>query len=198
MSLQAKKRLQADLKKILKDPPPGIHADLAGDNFFEWDAVIFGPGDTCFDGGVFTLKMKFPTDYPKKAPVVWFYSRMFHPNVYPNGKICLDILEMEDKWNPNYDAATVLCAIQSMLADPNPESPANGEANSLYLTNTKEYERKVMQIVRLSEKDDEGKGAGQNMNVEDEGDKLAARLQELDVSGLQGDPEQIRRFLSQY
>lgn len=195
--MATKKRLQADLKKILKDPPPGVEADLTGDNLFEWDAVIFGPGDTCFEGGVFRLKLKFPTDYPNKAPVVWFYSRMFHPNVYPNGKICLDILEMEDKWNPNYDAATVLCAIQSMLADPNPESPANGEANSLYQTDTQEYERRVRQIVQMSEEDNDD-GSGKNWNVEDEEEELVARVQELDVSGLQGDPEQIRRFLTQY
>ncbi len=193
----AMKRLKTDLFKITDNPPPGVQASLSNDNLFEWDAVIFGPGDTCFDGGVFRLRMKFPTDYPKNAPTVWFWSRMFHPNVYPNGKICLDILEMKEKWNEKYDAATVLCAIQSMLADPNPESPANGEANSLYQVNVKEYERRVRQIVQMSEEDNDD-GIEKNWNVEDEEDELAARVQDLDVSGLQGDPEAIRRFLSQY
>lgn len=222
MSLAAKKRLQSDLMKITKDPPPGVQGNLGGDgdNMFEWDAIIFGPGDTCFEGGTFRLKMKFPKDYPKRAPTVWFYSRMFHPNVYPNGKICLDILEMEDKWKPEYDACTVLCAIQSMLGDPNPgklqfkgifmnlsfksyiynlissESPANGEANSLYLTNKAEYERKVRQIVYLSEEEDGGSGGTQNLNIEDVEDELVARVGELDLTGFQGDPETLRQFLT--
>ena len=43
---------------------------------------------------------------------------MFHPNVYANGELCLDILQ--NRWSPTYDVAAILTSIQSLLHDPNP------------------------------------------------------------------------------
>ena len=57
-----------------------------------WDAVIFGPDDTPWDGGSFRLTMDFSEDYPNKPPSVKFKTAIFHPNVYADGSICLDIL----------------------------------------------------------------------------------------------------------
>lgn len=182
----ARKRLQADLKKIMMDPPPGVSAELSEDNLFEWDALICGPGDTIFEGGTFRLKIKFPQEYPKEAPQVWFFSRMFHPNVYPSGRICLDILELEEKWSPVYDAAAVLCAIQSMLGDPNPDSPANGESNELFMNDKAEYERRVRVIVEMSEDEMDQAEAGVNLNFEDDEEDSRLDLQRrLNALGLE-------------
>jgi ubiquitin-conjugating enzyme E2 A len=43
---------------------------------------------------------------------------MFHPNVYANGELCLDILQ--NRWSPTYDVAAILTSIQSLFNDPNP------------------------------------------------------------------------------
>ncbi|KAF8127573.1 ubiquitin conjugating enzyme, partial [Boletus edulis] len=68
---------------------------------------------------------------------------MFHPNVYANGELCLDI--PQNRWSPTYDVAAILTSIQSLLHDPNPNpnSPANAEAAQLYRENMKEYVRRV-------------------------------------------------------
>jgi hypothetical protein len=62
--------------------------------------------------------------------VVKFESKMFHPNIYNDGGICLDILQ--NQWSPIYDVSAILTSIQSLLCDPNPNSPANSEAARLY------------------------------------------------------------------
>jgi ubiquitin-conjugating enzyme E2 A len=54
------------------------------------------------------------------APTVKFLSKMFHPNVYANGELCLDILQ--NRWSPTYDVAAILTSVQSLLHDPNPNS----------------------------------------------------------------------------
>lgn len=61
---------------------------------------------------------------------VKFQTKVFHPNVYADGSICLDILQ--NKWSPIYDVAGLLTSIQSLLSDPNPNSPANQEAARLF------------------------------------------------------------------
>jgi ubiquitin-protein ligase len=78
---------------------------------------------------------------------------MFHPNVYADGSICLDILQ--NRWSPTYDVSAILTSIQSLLHDPNPNSPANNEAAQLYRENRREYEKKVAAIVQASWNDDE-------------------------------------------
>jgi ubiquitin-conjugating enzyme E2 A len=131
------------------------------------NAVIIGPGDTPFEDGTFRLVMHFEETYPNKPPGVKFVSRMFHPNVYATGELCLDILQ--NRWSPTYDVAAILTSIQrcacllpgrmvgadlgSLLNDPNTNSPANVEASTLYKDNKKEYEKRVREIVESSWED---------------------------------------------
>ncbi|CAL8110362.1 unnamed protein product [Orchesella dallaii] len=151
---EAVKRLQADLKRVSQNPPVCITVDIQDDgNIFRWNAMIYGPFDTPFEGGCFRLKMQFPTDYPKRPPSVYFYSRMFHPNVYANGRICLDILQDLSVWKPAFDAGIILCAIQDMLGEPNPDSPANPTANNFYVNDKAMYEIKVKEIVKMAQEE---------------------------------------------
>lgn len=34
----------------------------------------------------------FPEDYPNNPPVMQFRTEMWHPNIYPDGKVCISIL----------------------------------------------------------------------------------------------------------
>ncbi len=71
------------------------------------------PDDTPWEGATFKLKMSFTEDYPNKPPKVQFVTKCFHPNVYANGGICLDILQ--NQWSPIYDIAAILTSIQVRL-----------------------------------------------------------------------------------
>lgn len=75
---------------------------------------------------MFELFLEFTEEYPNKPPKVKFTSKLFHPNIYKDGNICLDILNTN--WSPIYDVSSILTSIQSLLSDPNPNSPANAEA----------------------------------------------------------------------
>ena len=65
-------------------------------------------------------------DYPFKSPSVRFETACFHPNVDQHGNICLDILK--EKWSAAYSVRTVLLSIQSLLGEPNNDSPLNAYA----------------------------------------------------------------------
>lgn len=130
------------------DPPNGISGTPTENNIMLWNAVIFGPEDTPWEGGTFKLTLTFTEDYPNKAPTVRFESKMFHPNIYADGCICLDILQ--NQWSPIYDVSAILTSIQSLLTDPNPNSPANSEAARLFSENRREYNKRVQEVVEVS------------------------------------------------
>eukprot|EP01063_Lacrimia_lanifica_P029133 TRINITY_DN4395_c0_g1_i1.p2 TRINITY_DN4395_c0_g1~~TRINITY_DN4395_c0_g1_i1.p2 ORF type:complete len:192 (+),score=94.25 TRINITY_DN4395_c0_g1_i1:47-577(+) len=151
----AKRRLMRDYKKVQKDPPQGISAVPINKELMTWNAVIFGPDGTPWEGGSFKLKLEFSKDYPNKPPTVTFLTKMFHPNIYNDGSICLDILQSQ--WSPVYDVCAILTSIQSLLTDPNPNSPANSEAARMYRDSRKEYDMKVKSVVEESwEGEEEG------------------------------------------
>jgi len=137
-----------DFKRLQDDPPTGVSAVPTNNNIMLWNAVIFGPEETPFEGGTFRLTIEFTEEYPNKPPTVKFVSKMFHPNVYSDGSLCLDILQ--NRWSPTYDVSAILTSIQSLLDEPNPNSPANSLAAQLYLENRREYEKKVVAIVEQS------------------------------------------------
>ena len=95
MSSNAERRLLKDLKRMQEDESlnESIQATPGDESIFEWDAIIFGPDETIWEGGIFQLSMKFTEDYPNKPPKVKFLTECFHPNVYTDGSICLDILQ---------------------------------------------------------------------------------------------------------
>ncbi|KAJ3338395.1 Ubiquitin-conjugating enzyme E2 2 [Gonapodya sp. JEL0774] len=142
------KRLMRDFKKLSTDPPVGVSGAPTQDNVLLWNAVIFGPEETPFEDGTFKLVLQFDESYPTKPPHVRFVTKMFHPNVYANGDLCLDILQ--NRWSPTYDVAAILTSIQSLLHDPNPASPANAEAARLFVENRKDYNRRVRETVEES------------------------------------------------
>ncbi|KKO96543.1 ubiquitin-conjugating enzyme E2-16 kDa [Trichoderma harzianum] len=103
-------------------------------------------GDSPYSGGVFFLKIQFPTDYPFKPPKVNFSTRIYHPNINSNGSICLDILR--DQWSPALTISKVLLSICSMLTDPNPDDPLVPEIAHVYKTDRPRYEATAREWTR--------------------------------------------------
>lgn len=121
---------------LMTSSEKGISAFPDGDNIFRWIGTICGPGDTVYAGHRYKLQLEFPNSYPYAAPLVKFLTPCFHPNVDLTGAICLDILK--DKWSALYDVRTILLSIQSLLGEPNNESPLNAQA-SQYWSNQAQY-----------------------------------------------------------
>ncbi|KAF6025416.1 UBE2C [Bugula neritina] len=134
------KRLQHELMTLMMNGSKGISAFPDGDNLFKWIGTIEGPDETVYSGLTYKLSLEFPCDYPYTAPTVKFVTDCFHPNVDKFGNICLDILK--EKWSSAYDIKSLLMSIQSLLGEPNNESPLNTHAAELW--SQKEAYRKYL------------------------------------------------------
>lgn len=116
----------------------GVSAFPEGENVFKWIGTITGPKDTVYQGQKYKLSLEFPNSYPYTAPIVKFVTPCFHPNVDLSGAICLDILK--EKWSALYDVRTILLSIQSLLGEPNNDSPLNAQASQMW-TNQDVYKK---------------------------------------------------------
>ena len=130
-----------------------------------FDFLHAGPADSMYEGGFFKATLEFPDDFPNSPPVMRFISEMFHPNIYPDGKVCISILHppgedkfneqesAEERWRPILGVEAVLMSVVSMLCDPNISSPANIDAGKLFRDDMKSFKRQVRRTIRKSQEE---------------------------------------------
>jgi len=84
-----------------------------------WKALVNGPPDSVYEGGVFQIDIKIPEKYPYVPPKMQFDTKIWHPNMSSQtGAICLDILK--DEWTPALSIRTALLSIQALLTAAEP------------------------------------------------------------------------------
>ncbi|KAL3899759.1 MAG: hypothetical protein SGCHY_001826 [Lobulomycetales sp.] len=162
MSKTATRRLMTEYREITENAPEGITAGpVSEDNLFEWEAVIVGPDDTPYEGGLFPATLSFPKDYPLSPPSMKFSCDIYHPNVYSNGEVCISILHApgddpnqyesaSERWSPVQSVEKILLSVVSMLAEPNDESGANIEACKMWRNDRGQFNKLVKACVAKS------------------------------------------------
>lgn len=127
-------RLQNELQIINKTRPYGFYARPSKRNIYQWNCQIHS------NGYFYQLTLKFPRSYPLDPPLAVFSHQVYHPNIYSNNTVCIDLLG--DKWSPSITIKDILAALARLLDQPNPESPANVDAANEYLRNPNSYKMK--------------------------------------------------------
>ena len=170
----------SDLKTMKQSPPEGVSASpLSDDSLYVWGGTVFGTDDTAWEGGIFSMRLTFPEQYPDKPPRVRFTSEMVRQTPLRLRLLLLLLLLLprahrifllqksqfhpniypdgtlcmdliQDNWSPIYTISSILLAIRSLLTDPNCASPANPEAAHLYQTDKKAYSRRVRRVAEKS------------------------------------------------
>lgn len=165
------KRIKKELDEINLIPIPNCSAGPKAGSLFEWEAIIIGPAETPYAGGVFSLDIVFPANYPFKAPAIVFRTRIWHCNVNSSGAICLDMCvencaecavfqtsathrvfipafswlsvcrSLRDNWSPGLTISKVLLSLLSLLASPNPDDPLVKSIALLLLRDPVEHDR---------------------------------------------------------
>jgi ubiquitin-conjugating enzyme E2 D/E len=115
------KRITKELKELIEDPLLVCTAGPVDDNMLIWQATITGPQESPYEGGIFSVSIIFPSDYPFKPPKLRFITKIYHCNISGDGEICLDILK--EQWSPALTISKVLLSLCSLLTDPNPMDP---------------------------------------------------------------------------
>ncbi|MES1911298.1 MAG: hypothetical protein MHM6MM_003750 [Cercozoa sp. M6MM] len=183
MSSMGRLMLQRQLAKMERDPPNGFSIGLVDENdITKWQILVEGPEDTIWEGGFFPATLeyvlfrsqildqsiksvcgRFPPEFPQKPPTMRFTMPDFwHPNVYPDGRVCISILHdpehdplnqqesIDEKWRPVLGVEEILVSVVSMLADPNCDSPANVDASVQFRNDYPAFKKRIRRLARRS------------------------------------------------
>ncbi|CAG5107409.1 Oidioi.mRNA.OKI2018_I69.chr1.g3306.t1.cds [Oikopleura dioica] len=138
------KILFKELQQFNESPIEGFRIiQVDESNIYDWQIAVFGPPGTPYEGGYFKAHIRFPGNYPFSPPTFRFLTKIWHPNIYENGEVCISILHPPvddvqggelpgERWNPTQSVRTILLSIISVLNDPNTFSPANVDASVAY------------------------------------------------------------------
>ncbi|XP_044803623.1 ubiquitin-conjugating enzyme E2 R1 isoform X12 [Bubalus bubalis] len=124
----SQKALLLELKGLQEEPVEGFRVTLVDEgDLYNWEVAIFGPPNTYYEGGYFKARLKFPIDYPYSPPAFRFLTKMWHPNIYETGDVCISILHPpvddpqsgelpSERWNPtqNVSQRGRLCDVQEV------------------------------------------------------------------------------------
>ena len=172
------RRLTIEYKQLTTDPNTLFPAvgPISEDNYLEWEALLPGPDDTPFEGGVFSARLSFPPTYPLEPPTMRFDPPIFHPNgtsmhltrqctlmascalafCMPlamtrtvRGMALTAVYESSaERWSPVQSIEKILLSVLSMLSEPNIESGANIDASKMYRDDRAKYEETIRKQVR--------------------------------------------------
>ncbi|KAK2862416.1 hypothetical protein Q5P01_001949 [Channa striata] len=158
----SQKALMMELKSLQEQPVEGFRITLVEESdLYNWEVAIFGPPNTLYEGGYFKAHIKFPVDYPYSPPTFRFLTKMWHPNIYENGDVCISILHPpvddpqsgelpSERWNPTQNVRTILLSVISLLNEPNTFSPANVDASVMFRKwrDSKGKDKEYAEIIR--------------------------------------------------
>ncbi|KAL7537941.1 hypothetical protein ACHAXR_008168 [Thalassiosira sp. AJA248-18] len=111
--------------------------------FFE---VSITPDSGFWKNATYKFKFDIPDHYPHTPPKVHCDTKIFHPNINLEGKVCLNILR--EDWKPVLDINAVIYGLIFLFYEPNPDDPLNHEAAELFRKDTKQFERLVQRTLR--------------------------------------------------
>ena len=151
----AEKILLNEYKALAKEAWTNV--SLIHDNIFEWSValIVLNP-DSLYYGGYFKAVIRFPKNYPFEPPDFRFQRPLWHPNIYPDGRLCISILhapgddvmsgeQSGERWTPVQRVESILISVISLLDDAEVNSPANIDAGVMLRTQRDAYKERVRQ-----------------------------------------------------
>lgn len=103
---------------------PGMKMDFPDmKNIHAVKMTIIPDSDSIWFGGKYEFDVTLPDRYPILPPQVSCTTPVWHPNIDMSGNVCLSVLRKG--WNPTFGLKTLLCGLNVLFTEPNPDDPIN-------------------------------------------------------------------------
>lgn len=108
--------------------------------------VSICPDSGYWQHATYHFTFTIPPHYPHSPPKVECKTKIYHPNIDLEGKVCLNILR--EDWKPVLDINSVIYGLIYLFYEPNPDDPLNHEAAELFRKDVRQFERLVSRTLR--------------------------------------------------
>lgn len=137
-------RVQRDLEQLEETPGTSVHFPNPNDlmNF----TVSITPDEGFWKKATYIFSIEATADYPHSPPKVLCTTKIYHPNIDLQGKVCLNILRKD--WKPVLDINAVIYGLTTLFIDPNPDDPLNHEAAQHLREDLHSFKRMVDRTLR--------------------------------------------------
>ena len=115
--------------------------------------LIISPDEGYWRGGTFVFDIHVPVEYNIKPPTAHCRTKIWHPNINEEGKICLSILREYSLdgcgWLPTRTLKDVILGLNSLFTDlVDFDDPLNTVAADQFRRDKRSFERKARDYVR--------------------------------------------------
>lgn len=150
--MQRMTRLTAELRQMPSCLPAGILCSPSSDEEVgHLEAIIDGPPESPYEGGRFKVDIHLPPRYPFEPPSLRVLTKIFHPNIDPQGRVCLSAIQLPPKgtWKPALNVCSVLTSLRAILAQPSPEDPLMADIAEVLRNDPAEFQRTARRWTQL-------------------------------------------------
>jgi len=137
-------RIQKDIAEL--DGGKVANIDFPNPNDLTVIEVSVTPDSGFWKNATYRFKFEIPDHYPHTPPKVHCETKIYHPNINLEGKVCLNILR--EDWKPVLDINAVIYGLIFLFYEPNPDDPLNHEAAELFRKDIKHFERLVQRTLK--------------------------------------------------
>mmetsp|Transcript_77013 Transcript_77013/g.115863 ORF Transcript_77013/g.115863 Transcript_77013/m.115863 type:complete len:164 (-) Transcript_77013:23-514(-) len=110
------KRVQREYNTLQIDPPSFLSSISQDEDTSSWNLKVKGPEESFYEGHELEFVIEFTYEYPFKPPNVTCKSKVFHPRLTPEGKICCCM--KAERWMPRFKAIHEVEQILKLLKNP--------------------------------------------------------------------------------
>lgn len=119
------KRLLRELHLLNREA--GIELSLPSSGYINTFFITLKASKGAYLGYRLTFMLDLPRRWPQLPPrFLCGYRGMFHPNISPDGRVCLNLLR--DDYEPSYTLVSLVLALLCLVEEPGIEHPLNLDA----------------------------------------------------------------------
>lgn len=137
--MRASNIIKHELLQYQKDDSLFFTIHTKANDFTDLRVTLTPPDNTPYEDGIFFLTVTIPSRYPSSPPNIEFETKIYHPNITKDGKICFG--DFKNEWKSTYTLKDAIDFVYYLLKNPDWDDPLVISISAQYKKDPKEFEK---------------------------------------------------------